>query len=33
MSDYADLKSISERRGTSVPTLVSEYNLNIKLTE
>ena len=33
MSDYADLKIISERRGTSVPTLVSEYNLNIKLTE
>ena len=33
ISDYADLKSISERRGTSVPTLVSEYNLNIKLTE
>ncbi len=33
ISDYADLKSISEKRGTSVPTLVSEYNLNIKLTE
>ena len=33
MSDYAQLKSISERRGTSVPTLVSEYNLNIKLED
>jgi hypothetical protein len=33
MSDYPLLKSISEKRGTSVPTLVSEYNLNIKLTE
>ena len=33
MDDYPLLEKISKNRGTSIETLISEYNLNIKLTE
>ena len=31
MEDYGILKTISENRGTSIPTLIEEYNLIVKV--
>ena len=31
MEDYGILKTISENRGTSIPTLIEEYSLSVKV--
>ena len=31
MEDYGILKTISENRGTSIPTLIEEYSLAVKV--